>query len=207
MKPLFAQPPCNQLKVKSSGPRVLELEGPVLFQRVAGGVTAAFGAGFAAVALSFLKAPFPGPFKVIPLVMGAAGAGISALGVFQAVSEQSVRVDAGRGITFRWKPGPLEPRELSVKAADIAALEVVHRVDRHSTHDGAQDTTTDVYRLALVTRDGRELPLEQFGTRTQATLRKEQIERILALPPGPEPKAARAAKPKRPVRARRPKPA
>jgi hypothetical protein len=202
MKRLFDQPPCSQLKVKSSGPRLLELEGPVLAQRVAGGVTAAFGAGFAAVALSFLKAPFPGPFKLIPLAMGAAGAGISALGVFNATSEQSVRVDAGRSVTFRWRPGLLEPRERVVKAADIAALEVVHQVERHGSHDGGQDFSTDVYRLSLVTREGQDVPVELFATRTQANLRKEQIETLLAAAPGPEPRAAKA---KRPARARKPK--
>ena len=185
MKSFFTKPPCNQLKVKSSGPRVLELEGPVLSQRVAGGVVAAFGAGFAAFALGFLKAPFPAPFKVIPLALGAAGTGMSAMGIFGAISEQSVRVDAGRGVTFRWKPGPLQPRELVVKAADIAAFEVVHQVERHSTHDGSMDSTTDFYRLSLVTRDGQDLPVERFGTRTQAALRKEQMEHLL------KPKAAK----------------
>ena len=183
MKSWFNKPPCNPLNVKSSGPRTLELEGPVLAQKVAGGVAAAFGAGFAAVAFSFLKAPFPAPFKLIPLAMGAVGTGLSAAGAFGVISRQSVRVDAGRGVTFRWKPGPLEPRELVVKAADVAALEVVHQVERHSAHDGSMDSTSDVYRLSLVTRDGRELPIERFGTRTQATLRKAQIEHLLAAKP------------------------
>jgi hypothetical protein len=81
---------------------------------------------------------------------------------------------------------------LVVKAADIAALEVVHQVERHSSHDGSMDSTSDVYRLSLVTRDGRELPIERFGTRTQATLRKAQVEHLLEAKP--EPKAAKGKK-------------
>ncbi|MHB8872179.1 MAG: hypothetical protein ACYC8T_00690 [Myxococcaceae bacterium] len=192
MKTWFASPPCNQMEVKVLNPTRLELHGPAVGQKIAGGIAAAFGASIAAFAAGFLKAPSPAPFKIIPLVIGAAGGAVSAAGAFAAISRNSVLIDAKRGATFRWKPGPLEPRELVVKAADIEGVEVVHQVETHHSSDHfGSDHSVDIYRLTLVTRDARALPIERFSTHTQASLRLAQIESLLGLGRGKKPRASR----------------
>jgi hypothetical protein len=62
------EPPAVGLNVEHEAPGVLHLTGPTTSDRVKGGAVAAFGAGFTAFAVPFLRLPIPGPFKLVPLV-------------------------------------------------------------------------------------------------------------------------------------------
>jgi hypothetical protein len=57
----FDDVPCAALEVKSSTSELLELVGPGTTQKVAGGLTVAFGATFAATGLRFLRLPIRPP--------------------------------------------------------------------------------------------------------------------------------------------------
>lgn len=181
----LSTPPCPRMEVKVSDPEhgVLELTGPAFEERVISGAAAAFGAGFTAFALRFLRLPIPPPFKVVPLVLTAAGAGITALGASGATAQHSVRIERGRGISFRWRFGPRGFRTLHLPAEEIEEFEVTTHEVASSNNEfgfsaGSRPSRT-VYRLVVVTKDGKAWNLESFGTRAQARLRKERIEEIL----------------------------
>ncbi len=181
MRNWFSTPPCTSMKEKRVSPTRLELIGPGIGERLGGGLTAVVGAGVATLAARHLRGPLPSPFKVVPIIIGAAGAGVSALGAHSALSEHSVVVEAGRGVTFRWRPGPFAPHKLELKAAEVAAVEAIHGVERLSYGSEFDRTTSvDVYRVTLVARDGRAVMMEKFYSRTQADLRVKQVERLLA---------------------------
>ncbi len=170
-------PPCGAMDVKTATDTLLVLEGPSAMTRVAGAGAAAFGTTFASIALGVARMPIPGPFRLIPIAFTAIGGGMAALGVGTAVAKCSVRVDQ-TGIEQRWRWGPLAERTKTIAPADIRALEVQSQV--HSGSDGFGDTRTSVsYRLMVVTNDGVAHALEAFGLSTQATMRKEQIEKII----------------------------
>lgn len=171
-------PPCGRMDVKTSTDLVLELEGPPAMTRAASAGAAAFGATFATFALRFARLPAPGPFKLIPLVLGAVGGGVAALGLGTAVSTHHVRVTRA-GISLRWRWGPLSERSLELEVGSIRGLEVESRV--HESTDGhGFHRSVVTYVLQVVTKDGKAHAIEEFGLSTQATMRKEQVERLLA---------------------------
>lgn len=186
------EPPCVALDVEHEAPGELRLRGPTTTDRVKGGALAAFGAGFAAFAVPFLRLPIPGPFKLVPLVLGAVGSGVAATGV--ATAAVQVRVDVTRArVRFDWKLGPVLEKSLEVPAADVAGVELRQEVQHHTSEYGFHDRTTVTWQLVLVTRAGRAVAMERFSLELQAKLRKEQVERALA--------AKKRAKPRRPNQA------
>jgi hypothetical protein len=189
----FNDPPCYGMAVKLSDSAAgkLELIGPATSERVKGGVMAAMGATFGSFALPFFRAPFPAPFKLIPLAFTLIGGGLGTLGVAVATSEVSALFERGKGARFRWKIGPLRPRELFVPAKDIAGFEVSRRVHHSQDHNGF--SSTDVtYELHLVTKAGKAVAFESFALGAQAKLRLEQVEALMspAKPKAPRKKAA-----------------
>jgi hypothetical protein len=192
------EPPCTELAVEKEDSRSgrLTLIGPRAGARVKGGILAAMGTAMAATALSFLKMPFPAPWKVIPLVMAATGGGMAALGATAAVADVRLEVERGKGLRFRWHPRPLPERELFVPVADIAAYEVKTNVVR--TSDGMssfRETAVTTFRLMVVTRSGQAYAIEEFQLSVQAELRRDQIQRALGKPgPAPKPKKKRSAR-------------
>jgi hypothetical protein len=116
--------------------------------------------------------------------MAAVGGGLSVAGAMAAAATCSVRVERKKGLTFRWHVRPLAPREHHVPAEEVADFEVTRHVSTHPSRDGfGSDRTSVTYRLVLVTKAGEALPIEEFGTRTQATLRQETLTQVL----GPAP--------------------
>lgn len=183
----LSSPPCTRLKVKVSEPAqgLLELTGPALPTRLMGGAVAAFGATFAARTAPLLRLPIPFPFKLVPLTLAAVGGGLSVAGAMTATATCSVRVERKEGLTFRWHVRPFAPREHHVPPEEVAAFEVTRHVFSHpSREDFGSDRTSVTYRLVLVTKAGEALPMEEFGTKAQATLRKETLEQVL----GPAPR-------------------
>ena len=183
----FSSPPCTRMKVRVSerGQGILELTGPALPARLMGGAAAVFGAGFTARTLPFLRLPIPFPFKLIPMTMAAVGSGLTLAGAIAASATCSVHIERKKGITFRWHLRPFAPRERQVLPADMADFEVTRHVYTSPSNDSFGDSRTQVvYRLVLVTKAGEALPFEEFGTRAQATLRKEAIAEVL----GPVPR-------------------
>lgn len=176
------EPPCTQLSVERNDPRAgkLTLFGPRGGARVKSGVMAAIGTAMAATAWSFLKLPFPAPWKVIPLVMTATGGGLAALGVTGAVSDVRVEVERGKGIRFRWHPRPFPEREVFVPQGEIGSYEVkTHVVKTGDGMSSFRETAETSYRLMLVTRDGQAYAIEEFGLSAQAELRRDHIQRTL----------------------------
>jgi hypothetical protein len=186
-------PPCYGMAVKQSDSVAgkLELIGPATAERVKGGVMAAMGAAFGTFALPFLRAPFPAPFKLIPLAFTVIGGGLGTLGVAVATSEASASFGRGKGARFRWKIGPLRARELFVPEKDIAGFEV-SRSEHHSQDRNGFSTTHVSYELHLVTKAGKAVAFESFRLHAQAQLRREQVEAVLrpAKPKAPRKKAA-----------------
>ena len=170
-------PPCGRMDVKTNTDGLLVLEGPSAMTRVTGAGAAAFGTTFASIALTVARLPIPGPFRIIPIAFTAIGGGMAALGLGTAVAKCSVRIDR-TGIEQRWRWGPMAEKTKTIAPADIRAIEIQSQV--HSGTDGFGDTSTSVsYRVMVVTNDGAAHGLEEFGLSTQATMRKEQIERLL----------------------------
>lgn len=185
----LSSPPCTRMKVKVSDRErgVLELVGPALPARLVGGAAAVFGAGFTARTLPFLRLPIPFPFKLIPLTMAAVGSGLTLAGAIAASASCSIQFERKKGLTFRWHVRPFAPRERLVPPSDMADFEItrhVHEYTSPSDDSFSGSRTQVVYRLVLVTQAGEALPFEEFGTRAQATLRKEAIAEVL----GPVPR-------------------
>jgi hypothetical protein len=179
----FSTPPWTQLELadySDAEKGLVELTGPSTLARVAGGVTVAMGAGFVATALRFARLPLPLPFKLVPLVIGAVGAGAGALGASVVTAEHSILAQRFSGLTFRWRLGPLPARTLRVKVEEIDAFELTRHLAVSSEDDSAPTVS---HRLVVVTKDGRALPIEEFGTRAQARQRKELLELALGPPP------------------------
>jgi hypothetical protein len=156
----------------------LTLTGPSTAARLAGGASAAFGGVFAAMSLRFLRLPIPAPFKLIPLAFTAIGAGVAAVGTSTALSSCSVEAKRGAGLTFRWKLPGLEERSLTLPSRELESFEVTTHEHHRSNDYGPDDVVTE-YRLVALTRDGRALPFESHGTKTQANLRKVALEKVL----------------------------
>jgi hypothetical protein len=134
----------------------------------------------AATAWTFLKLPFPAPWKLIPLVMAATGGGMAALGVTAAVADVRVEVERGKGIRFRWHPRPLPERELFVAEREIAAYEVkTHVVKTGDGMSSFRETSVTTFRLMVVTRAGQAYAIEEFPLSVQAEMRRDQIQRAL----------------------------
>ncbi|MBN2361990.1 MAG: hypothetical protein JXR83_21240 [Deltaproteobacteria bacterium] len=139
----------------------------------------------------------PGPMKLAPLAVATAGGASTALGVMSGLAHHNISFERGQGVRLRWRFGRARPRELRIAADRIAAFEVVHRSRRGGARD--LERAESYYRLLLVTVDGAAIPLEEFGTRTQAELRQALIEQVLGrgapvARPGVEPTAGSAAK-------------
>lgn len=168
------------MDLKTANDGLLELEGPQVFAKAAGVGAAALGATFAVNALRFIRLPVPMPFKLIPIAIGVVGGSVAALGLTSATSKHWMRVTVD-GIELRWRLGPLKEKTLTIPAAQIAAVEVESRMHT-STDDNGFSHTSVSFRLQAVTKDGKAQALEDFGLSAQATLRKEQIERVLRRP-------------------------
>lgn len=172
-------PPCGRMDVKTATESLLVLEGPSTMTKVTSAGVAAFGTTFASIALGMARLPIPGPFRLLPIAFTAIGGGMAALGAGTALAKCSVRVDR-TGIEQRWRWGPMAEKSKLIAPADIRALEVQARV--HSGQDSFGDTRTyTTWRVMVVTNDGAAHGLEEFGLSTQATMRKEQIEKVLDL--------------------------
>ena len=79
---------------------------------------------------------------------------------------------------MRWKLPVRDERSLVIKADVLEAFEVTEH--QHSTSDDyGNDNLVLSFHLVAVTKDGRAVAFESFGTRTQARLRKEAIEKVL----------------------------
>ena len=146
------EPPCYTMKLELSDLAAgkLELSGPAGSERLAGGVIAAVGATFSTTALTFLRAPIPMPFKLVPLAIGLVGGGLGALGAASATGDASVLFERGKGVRFRWRLMPLRQRELFIPAKDIAGLEIL-RSEYHSKDSHGFSSTSYRYRLIVVT--------------------------------------------------------
>lgn len=176
-------PPCNEMKLELFDPGAgrLELSGPTTSERVNAGVVAALGATFTSATLPFLRAPIPMPFKLVPAVFGLVGTGLGALGLANATGQASVSFERGKGVRFRWKLGPMRPRELLIPTQDIADFELTFTEQRDTNSRGFSTGTSYTYFLNLVTKAGKAIAVEHFPLRAQAQLRKEQAERVLGL--------------------------
>ncbi len=176
----FNDPPCYGMapKVTDLAAGKLELIGPVTSTRVKGGVMAAMGATFGTFALPFFRAPFPLPFKIVPLAFTLIGGGIGTLGVALATAESSALFERGKGIRFRWKLGPMRRRELFIPEKDIAGFEVSHSV-HHSENRNGFSSTHVTYELHVVTKAGKAVAFESFPLQAQAKLRQEQVEAVM----------------------------
>ncbi len=173
----FDAPPCTQLDVKETSPGRLFCTGPSAGTRVAGGATAAFGSVFAGVGLRFLRLPIPAPFKLIPLAFAAIGGGVAALGATAAFSSCSLEVTRA-ALTLKWKVPGLGEHSLVLAAADVEGFEVTTHARASSSDFGDRHEVVE-YRLVAVTKNGRALPFESFGTRTQAELRRRTVTLLL----------------------------
>ena len=174
----FDSPPCPRMEVTHASDELISLKGPSTGAKIAGGATAAFGGVFATVGAGFLRLPIPLPFKLIPLVFTAIGAGLAAAGTSAALSECSVEAKRGEGLTMRWKLPARAQRSLVIRTDELEAFEVTEH--QHSTSDDfGNDNLVLSFHLVAVTRDGRAVAFESLGTRTQARLRKEAFEKVL----------------------------
>lgn len=191
----FNDPPCFGMAPKVSDPAAgkLELIGPATSERVKGGFMAAMGATFGTFALPFFRAPFPAPFKLIPLAFTLVGGGLGTLGMALATAESSALFERGKGIRFRWKFGPMRPRELFIPAKDISGFEVSSS-EHHSQDRNGFSTTRITYELHVVTKAGKAVAFESFPLHAQAKLRQEQVETVM--------RPARAKAPRKKARAR-----
>ncbi len=174
----FDSPPCPQMEVTFSSDDRLTLKGPSTAQKVVGGATAAFGGVFAAVGAGFLRLPIPVPFKLIPLAFTAIGGGIAALGAGTALASCSLEAKRGDGLTLRWKIPARAEKSLRLQPQELEAFEVTDHAHTHSDDFGGARTVME-YRLSAITKDGRAYAFESFGTRTQARLRKEALDKLL----------------------------
>jgi hypothetical protein len=153
-------------------------------ERIGSGLIAAFGGGFATVAMSFLRAPVPAPFKIVPLAFLFVGAGLGTFGALGAMAEFVIEVERGRGVTFRWRRGRRR-REAHVADSEIETFAVTP----HAVHRGAafsnevpltnQDWVEFQYRLVLVTKSGEAYPVDNFNLPRQALIRQRLIEDVL----------------------------
>jgi hypothetical protein len=180
----MSSPPCAPMKPKlvdeHQGKMELVIDESVRWK---GGAQAAVGGMFATIGARILRIPMPLPFKLVPLAFVGIGAGIGAAGAMTAMTEYSIVVERGKGITLRWKWGPLEPKELHIARGEIEAFEIVQAFEPRTSAavggvviDGAH---LPGYRLVLVTKSGDAHPIEEFSTETQAKLRKKTIKRVL----------------------------
>jgi hypothetical protein len=173
----FDSPPCSRLDLTFSSDDQLSLSGPGTGARVMGGATAAFGGVFASFGLRFLRLPVPLPFKLIPLAFTAIGGGIAAAGTAAALSSCSVEAKRGDGLTLRWKLPLREERSLRLRPEELEAFEVTEHA--HHSDDNGFDRVTMEFRVVVITKAGRAVEVESFGTRTQAQLRMGALKKIL----------------------------
>ena len=165
-------PPITSYEVISQNKQHLRLEGPTTGARMTSGAASAFSGVFAAVGLAMLKNPLPLPMRIVPIAFGAFGAGMAALEASKTVMSCAIDVKP-KGVTLTWRWRPLPERTLEVPAKEIEELEIVsHEVGKRS------EVTAIIYQRTLVKKDGTALPLESFGTKAQANLRKKAIEAI-----------------------------
>ncbi len=174
----FDSPPCHRMDVKESSDQRLLVTGPGTGARVVGGATAAFGTVFASMGLRFLRLPVPGPFKLVPLLFAAAGGGVAALGATTAFSSCSVEGTPGR-LLVKWKMPGLSERSLEIVGKDVAAFEVTTHSHRVGSSEFGPDQREYEYRLVVVSRDGKAVELESFGTKAQAELRRTELARVV----------------------------
>jgi hypothetical protein len=174
----FDSPPCTRMDVTITTPDHLMLSGPSTGTRVVGGATAAFGGVFATFGLRFLRLPIPAPFKLIPLAFTAVGAGIAAAGTSAALSNCSVEAKRGEGLTLRWKLPVRDERTVKLRPDELEDFEVTEHA-QHSSNEYGPDHVTMEFRVVAITKDGRAFELEALGTRTQARLRQEALQKIL----------------------------
>ena len=165
-------PPMTTFAVVTQTKQHVRLEGPTPSARVAAGVAGAFGATFAAMGLKLMRQPLPGPARLIPIAFTAVGAGLAARGAGGAMYRCSI--DAKKaGLTLSWSVPPVLNKTLDFPWKDIEDLEI------NSKEVGSRDElSTLVYTLTLVKKDGLAIPLESFGTRAQANLRKKALESV-----------------------------
>jgi hypothetical protein len=171
-----SEPPCAKMDLKLSEKDRLELtiSGS---ERLSGGVAATVGGVFASVALRMVRAPLPGPFKLISLAAAGVGAAVGTAGAFTAAVDYTITVTPTAGVCFRWKWGPFEPKEVTVAPDAIENLEVVRSMEPSSSSRGLE---VESFRLMLVTKTGTAHAIERFETHTQARLRRSQIESVLS---------------------------
>ena len=165
-------PPMTTFTLISQNKQHVRLEGPSPSARVVAGMSGAFGAGFAAFGVRLLRQRLPMPAALIPIAFTAVGAGLAARGAGGAVYRASI--DAKKsGLTFSWSIPPVLDRTLEIPWKDVEDLEI------NTKEVGTRDElSTLVYTLTLVKKDGTAIPLESFGTRAQATLRKKALESV-----------------------------
>jgi len=170
MNPLsfLESPPITSYAIITQNKHHFRLEGPTPGARVMSGASSAFSAVFAGFGMTMWR-NLPMPMRLIPIAFTAFGGGMALLEASKAA--MSCAIDARpKGITLTWRWRPLPERTLEIAAKDIEELEIVSQeVGRRN------ELTTIVYQLTLVRKDGTAIPLESFGTKAQANLRKKAI--------------------------------
>ncbi len=168
-------PPAAPMDVVVETPARLELKGPSTVARLGDGAGVAFGGLFAAMSLPFLRLPFPGPFRLVPLAFAAVGAGVAAVSASRALGSCALAASREEGLVLGWQLPGFTERVRRVPPAQLAALEVTAHHQTHEHEFGANLTTT-TWRLVAVTTAGEALALETFATRAQAQLRRAAVE-------------------------------
>lgn len=171
-------PPCAPLDVKEQSASRVLLTGPSATSRLTGGVTAAAGSAIAGFGLRLLRLPIPGPARLVPLAFTAVGGGVAALGAVTALSSCSLEASP-TGLTITWKVPLRDERRLQLERDSLAALEVTTHHFEGSQEGAGRGMRTYEFRLVAVTKDGRAVELEVFGTRAQAELRRDTLSKAL----------------------------
>ena len=182
--PWLNEPPSVPLreKLSDSSPRKLVLE--ALPQQGRAGLVAAMGGTLAGLSLRMARL-LPGAARLLALGMTAVGGGMVVSGVLAALSSHEIEIERDRGLTFRWRYGR-RPRQLEIPVLDIRSLEL--RWETHSFEGENHFGNTQLFeeecnfRIAVVTRDGREVLLDVLATREQAEQRRRQVAIVLGRP-------------------------
>jgi hypothetical protein len=171
---VLSSPPIARMKVlrEDATGILLTLAGG---ERLMGGLQTAAGAGFAAYGARFLRLPLPPSLKWVPLGLMVVGAGFGALGLATVIADHRVEVTA-RGVEIRWRVGPT-PHTVTLAREEIEAFEVTPLTRITAAEDG--DAPVVAWALQVVSRKGDAYAIEQFGTRTQADLRKRKLQSII----------------------------
>jgi len=179
----FDEPPSVPLTERAgeSSSQRLVLEPWPNWQRGHGSIVAAMGGTMAALSLRMARL-VPGAGRLLALGMSAIGGGMVVGGVLAALASHRVEVERGRGLTLHWRYGR-KARCLEIPVADIRALEL--RWETHTFEGENHFGNTQVFeeecnfRIAVVTRGGREVFIDVLATRDQAEQRRRQIAHVL----------------------------